>query len=49
MVYFLEDDDDNDDLSLNWIVKGVWGCFGNRMLMKYEGSAFYVRTSDGAL
>ncbi len=49
VAYFSEDDDDNDDLSSNWIVKGVRGCFGNRMSTKYEGSAFYVRTPDGAL
>ena len=37
VAYFSDDNDDNDDLSSNWIVTTVRACLGGRMTTKYDG------------
>lgn len=47
VAYFTDDDDDDPDLSSNWIVRSVRACFGERMSTRYEGSAFFSRSKTG--
>jgi predicted tellurium resistance membrane protein TerC len=48
-VLYFSDDDDDEDLSNNWIVSGVKKCIGSKLSTKYEGSAFYNwRADNGA-
>ena len=47
VAYFSDDNDDNDDLSSNWIVTTVRACLGGRMTTKYDGSAFWFTNSEG--
>lgn len=47
VAYFTDDDDDDPDLSSNWIIRSVRACFGERMSTRYEGSAFFSRSKTG--